>query len=444
MNPVFTLETKMDRQRVKLRVIAVTTFIAAACITLGLSGCGKQAFVVSAQQSSSNAPGNFVIPAKVDILFMEDDTGSMYEARSGINSQIPAFLETLQNSGWNYHFAVSTLVKNQGITKAVASKHDSNWGSEWTPAYPGQQSNEAGMLSSSVFQKPNTDLGIIYESSIDSSYAGKEPGIENIYNTVKDGMTSTSGFFREDALTVVFVLSAGEDTSRIKFCKRNDGGTDLESAGNCTSTVTTTGSSATRFCGDPNVSYSECGFSEYGYDGRSSSATAGYESRFKALKSTGLLRMYAAVGGGTSCDLYQTSSSFRGDRYASLASRLGGKSYTLCTQSISNLFSSLASDLQGIKVQMQTKYIFVEAEPDVSTIVVRVKRSNGTEEVLKQDASNGWTYRGYLKNVYTIDYPVNLNKASGYALELNGSAKLKGDDTASIEFKAKGIQDNAR
>ncbi len=93
---------------------------------------------------------------------------------------------------------------------------------------------------------------------------------------------------------------------------------------------------------------------------------------------------------------------------------------------------------------MQTKYIFVEAEPDVSTIVVRVKRSNGIEEVLMQDASNGWTYRGYLKNVYTIDYPVNLNRASGYALELNGSAKLRGDDTASIEFKAKRIQDNAR
>ncbi len=438
MNPVFTLETSIDRRRVKLRVITLATLIASVCITLGLSGCGKQAYVVSGQSAASSAPGNFVIPAKVDILFMEDDTGSMYEARSGINQQIPAFLETLNSSGWNYHFAVSTLVKYQGITKAVASRHDSNWGSEWTPAYPGQKANEAGMLSPSIFQKPNTDLGIIYESSIDSSYAGKEPGIENIYKTMQNGLASSTGFFRDDALTVVFVLSAGEDTSRIKFCKRNDGGSGPEAAGNCTTTI----NSSTRYCGDPALPYSQCGFAP-SYDGTSASAATGFENLFKGLKANGFVRMYAAVGGGSSCDLFQTSTSFRGDRYASLASRLGGRAYTLCTQSISSLFSSLASDLQGIKVQMQTRYIFMDAEPDVSTIVVRVKRANGTEEIIPQDSANGWTYRGHLTNVYAIDYPVPLNKSSGYALELSGSAKLRGDDTASIEFKAKGIQDNA-
>ena len=45
---------------------------------------------------------------------------------------------------------------------------------------------------------------------------------------------------------------------------------------------------------------------------------------------------------------------------------------------------------------------------------------------IPQDPNNGWTYAGQVSNVYTIDYPVPMDLASGIAIHLNGSAELVG------------------
>ena len=61
-----------------------------------------------------------------------------------------------------------------------------------------------------------------------------------------------------------------------------------------------------------------------------------------------------------------------------------------------------------------------------------------------QDATNGWTYAGYVSNVFAIDYPIPMDQASGYAIELHGSAELMGNDTAKVDFKPQGWQNTAQ
>src|SRR4051812_4224687 len=78
-------------------------------LSLSSAGCGKQAFFVSLSQEQQKAPGAFIVAPKVDIMLVQDDTGSMIAPYQQVAAQIPPFLSNLQAKGWNYHFATSTL-----------------------------------------------------------------------------------------------------------------------------------------------------------------------------------------------------------------------------------------------------------------------------------------------------------------------------------------------
>lgn len=389
-----------------------------------LGGCGKQGFIVSPSQVAQKAPGTYSIPPKVDILLVEDDTGSVLEIYSSLAQQIPQFLNNLQGKDWDYHFATIPLTTDRSLDQIMASQYDSNWGEKWIAPYPGASPNGPGTVLSSLFRFPSDYSDFLFPSATSN---GSEPGLETLTSTFKNRLKGTS-FLRDDALLVVFVVGNGQDTSRVNMCYRSDGGgnqftapCDLLNAPPCTSLDEAGAPGKT--CASGQISF------DY------------YKNQLLNISpTTHQMKFFAAVSPYTSTQCLGNGA-YAGTRYMNMASALNGKSYNICTQSVSSILSDLSENLQSTKLAMRTRYLFVEQEPDSSTI--RVTRNIGGDTknsvVIPESESDGWTYVGYQTDIYAIDSPIPLNLASGYAIELHGSAKLVGDDTASVQFFPKGL-----
>ena len=136
--------------------------------------------------------------------------------------------------------------------------------------------------------------------------------------------------------------------------------------------------------------------------------------------------------------------SWIGTRYQEMAGLLGGQSFDICTAQFSGMFSGLAAALQATRLNIETRYLFIASAPNTSTIVV-TKYPGGNSAagvVIPNNPNDGWTYDGFL-SAYAIDAPVPMNMDAGYAIELHGSAKLEGNDTANVAYTAAGLQNSA-
>ncbi|MFL5815660.1 MAG: hypothetical protein ACJ763_18975 [Bdellovibrionia bacterium] len=365
-----------------------------------LTGCGQQPFIATASQESLSAPGTFTIPAKVDFLLVEDDTGSMNEIFPQISSGIPGVLSALENNGWDYHFATIPLTTYRSLSQVTASHYDGNWGASWKPAFPGAAQWGPQTVLSSVFRDTSHYSDFLSYNSFVNGNNGLEPGLQNILYSLNRIQSDGTNFLRDDAMLVVLVVGNGDDTSGVSYCTRSDGITVQ-----CGSTV----------------------------------SIDDFKNGFNSLKaSSSLIRFYAAVSSiKVSNQTCQGSNAYIGSRYQQMAAALNGKSYNICAgpSAISSALGSLASDLTSTRLALQTRYLQVSQEPDTSSIVVT--RNDGV--VIPQSATNGWTYAGYVNNAYAIDYPVPMNQFSGYAVELHGSYKLTGDQNAKVSYTPKGL-----
>lgn len=408
-----------SRSLVLLSTLAIATL---------LSSCGKQSFVVTDSTQKVQGPGSFTIAPKVDLIFVEDDTGSIFEAYDDISKQVPVFLSNLQTKGWDFHFATVPLTTDRALDQILASKHDGGWGPEWTAPYPGAIINSPGTVNPIFFVRPENYTGFITDSSLSVGANGSEPGFRTLRKALYEREPGT-GLIRNDALTVVFIMGNGDDTSDINYCPRADGiKVPCEAVGNpvCTTMDQATAPGAT--CGSSNLSF------EF------------YKSLFRATKSNpALLKFFSATAnkkGGGCLGGY----SYVGTRYQQMATSLGGQNFDICSQSISSVLDSLSSQLQGIRVAFRTRYLFIDKEPNPATIKV-TKFAGGDPNqpsVIPEDASNGWKYVGKVSNVFSIDSPIAMNLSSGYAIELSGSAKLVGEDTAQVDFKPFGAKDSTQ
>jgi len=407
-----------------------------AIVTAG-SGCGPQTFIVTRSLKTQVGPGHFMVPPKVDILMAEDDTGSMNDVYSQISSQMPGFLDSLESKRWDYHFTTIPLTTDRTLSMATASKYDANWGSQWIPSFPGATITAVGSLSANIFKTLSDyqSLGFLTTSDVNNSLNGWEPGLSNIH-TALTGRMSGTGFLRSDALLVIFAISNGNDTSGVTICKRNDG---YQGA-----------------CGEigfpnPATSYAAGTVTACYQNGNSvscpstatdSSSLTSYKTSFQALKANAnQVQFHAAVSNGsyTNC---LGGRAYKGSRYQDMATQTGGKSYDICSQGVTSVLDQLGTQLQGTKLAFRMRYLFLDEEPDQASIIV-TKFANGDasqSSVIPQDATNGWTYAGNVTNVYAIDLPVNMNLTSGIAIELHGTAKLLGNDSATVDYKPAGAQ----
>jgi hypothetical protein len=399
------------------KAIALTLLGAAT-----LTACSPQAYVPSVIRTSASAPGSFYIPPKVDFLLAQDDTGSQLSVYNQVAAQMPGLLEEMEATGWDYHFATSVLSdrSRNSISQIAAGRYDLNWGSEWIAPFPGAPADASTMqVSPSFFRKAADFTDYLPASRVSNVSQGTENGLATVYDALSAKLSGT-GFLRPDALLVVLTVSNGEDTSGVTYCdsyNRIIGDAKDELILPCEQTSFATSSNSTY---SASLSY--------------------YESKLLELKSNSraLIRFYSAVSSrtrsGTSC---LGSAAYKGDRYMRMASALGGESYDICTQSAASVLSDLKAQLDAIRGDFETGYLMVQEEPDLTTVEV-IKYVGGDASqaiVIPQSETDGWSYAGYLEQVPLIDTPVAMNFATGYAIKLNGAARLQGSDTAKVSYK---------
>jgi hypothetical protein len=418
--------------------------LAAAASTL-LSGCGQQAFFVTSNQEQQAAPGSATIAPKVDIMLVQDDSGSMIANYSQTSAQISTFLSTLQTQNWDYHFTTAPLTQIQSVTQAIASYQDGNWGSQWVAPYPGAPQQNSDNLASSVFRQPSAFDWTVTPSN---DAGGTENGFQTMFANLTYGVQNT-GFIRPDAMLVVVMMGNGNDSSQINLCYRQDSvklpnGTWSGIAVPCAAVGAPACSTSfpasynSNIIPPPYAGACDNQQDSYNY----------YESGFANLKGAGntsQIRFYADVA-QTGADEASClgSTAYIGSRYIQLANQLSGSSFDICTTQLSSVLSTIASNLTATRLNFQTHYLFISQAPNVSTIqVTRYVGGNTSDAVtIPQDPNNGWTYVGYVNNVYAIDSPTPMNLSSGYAIMLNGSAQLTGSDTASVTYTPAGVQNS--
>jgi hypothetical protein len=388
-----------------------------------LSGCGQQPFMATPSVDALSAPGSVVIPAKADILLVEDDTGSMNEIYPQIQGAMPNVLKGLEANGWDYHFATIPLTTFRPIQEAAGSQYDGN-SSPWVSPFPGALQYGPGTLASWIFRTADSYDGYLHKNEIIQTN-GTEWGLDNIVNSVMSMQSDGTNFLRDDAMLVIMVVGNGNDTSRVNYCARPGDGTAVP----CDT------------LGMPSCSTTD--ISQWGAPGATCSSGAlslgYYTSLLKSLKpSSAMIRFYAAVSAETVTGLgCQGANATPGYRYQSVASALNGKSYDICSgqSAVTASLGALANDLQNVHLSLRTRFLPISQRADASTIVVT--RDDGV--VIPQSSTNGWTYSDSVITNYQIDYPVPMNQFSGYAVELHGNYKLIGNQTATVSYTPYGL-----
>jgi hypothetical protein len=398
-------------------------------VALVMSGCGQEAYSPATSSVAASARGTFAVPPKVDILMVEDNSGSADAVQSGLQSQMASFLSNLQSTGWDYHFAAAPLINAQAFTQVAASQYDPNWGSQWLSPFPGASASSIEEVNPNYFVYPSNYTAFI---SPGGTIGSEEPAFQTLLSTINNEAPGT-GFIRPDALLVIVALSNGNDTSGVNYCNAN--GTAYN------------GSGAAYPCGQAPVDHAPCADfppENSTCDSSQTSLNYYYQQLIAAKGAKSLVQFNAVVA--TQADIGSScigSGAYVGSRYSALASDLGGQTFSVCTSQASNILSSLSTNLQNIQVGYETHYLFIASAPDVSSIVVTKYPGGNTSspEVIPQSTTNGWSYVGYT-TVDTINFPVPMDQATGYAIELNGSAELSGSDTASVNYTASGLQNS--
>lgn len=395
--------------------------------TLLVSGCGKTAFNTTVSTQTLPAPGYFNIPPKVDILLFVDDSGSMKSSFSVIQKQVPAFLNTLESENWDYHFASNPLTRTRAqIPQVAGSAYDPSY-SSWLAPYPGAQKSD--LASSQIVPSFFRSVSASYQNTakaysdfltandVNSALGDSEPGFSTIREILNSGISGT-GFLRKDSLLLVMVMGNGDDNSGVSYAPRPDG-------------VRTPSPTSQTNSFNEYLSYFQ-GFCQNG-------SKCGVGLQFHAAVNT---------TGASRC-LYSTGSPLKGTRYMNMASNLGGGSYNFCTQDVSTVLTQLGQSLKATKVAYETDYLILKSEPNVDSIKVTKYLGGNTSraQVISNkvnDPEGWWTYVGYVQNLNISKVPkpgggtIEMNPASGYAIQLHGNAVLTGSDSADVDSKPAG------
>jgi hypothetical protein len=389
---------------------------------LALAACGPQAYVPGSVSANQTAAGAQNIPPKVDILLGVSTNGTMRNIFPNIDQQIPAFVQGLQASGWDYHFVSIPLSQytpgtSQPITNSVSvSNYDTNYvpyGS-WISPYPGASSTDPtlGMISNLFSQAFLIPLGAgNTPNNAHETGMGNELDFLNRADIKTVGLNGEPSFLRSDAVLAIITLSNGEDR---------------------TLNTTVSGTADTVGAWQANGEYDANGNAIQQYNRLDADFASKFANNLISLKASAeLVKYYSLVAHlNTECLGY---GSWSGVNYEAAATAVGGESIDICTTPLTGALSAVAANLQIQKASFEKRYLVIASAPNVSTVQV-TKIHDGVSTNLVYNDPNGWTYAGYLSNVPTIDAPIPMANATGYMIELHGSGKLIGDDTATVTY----------
>lgn len=285
-----------------------------ALLTMALGaagvGCTQQDFGLP--DSSQEFAATVTYNNKVDIVFMVDNSSSMTQYQNKFATEVPAMISALNRLGLDYHIAV--------VTSDMRSA-----------------GNGGRFIGSPKFLTPgSSSLVSALQSRINVGQNGSdlERGLESLKAVMQPSYLTGegAGFFRDDALLAMIVLTNEDDYS--------------------------------------------------------SESTASLKSFFDALKppfkgttKAWILNFIGVVTIGGECN---TTADFKeaGLRYMELADYTGGIKESVCKSTLATAVSNVRARI----VEILSEY-HLDRVPNLATIQVRI---NGA--LVPQNATNGWTY----------------------------------------------------
>ncbi len=322
----------------------------------------------------------------VDILYVIDNSGSTLNSDfEQIKKEIKRTINTISND-FDYHIYFTPLMKGSGEDNAT---------------YPVIASDPQSFPSLANINLVTPDN---LQPFAQPTGGNLEYGFQRIQEIIDNNRTN--GIFRNNANTIVVMISNGDDTE----------------------TLTTVGGNKVR---DPSkynsIKENLLKYTKKYAQSNSVSNPLNAET-FRLISLVAHSTCFGWTPGATykdmSKDIYN---------YQSLTD--DGSSYdsrNLCNKNYSNLFKAVNNSIRATVEGHHYDHwkISNASEDDIeeSDITVTKIKSNGTKEVIAQDSTNGFEYLGYKQNQATRYLPDVGEKVTGLVIKLNGNARVKYPD----------------
>ncbi len=384
-----------------LRIIGMTAAFATA-----FAGCAKQEFVKEQFTASASAVGFRYLPAKVDILMVPDNTGSINSVFSTVQSQLAGFVSGLQGQYWDYHVGRSPVYYPSGTTRTVGNPVLVNGTYNTNVLADGSTVPATGIVPA---DRATTNLNNFPILQTAYQTGSGDNTFQNTYSALVNAQNdSYTNFLRQDALLAVIVMTNGYDI--------------------------------TISDGYGNIS------------GAQSTNIQNYANQLISFKGTSkLVRFYAVASYGVTTNDPYCGTSFSGNGYFGINQFIlglpkfdgsGNAISNICNASaMANVFADIQANLNIVKQSYIYSNIVLTDQPIASSIVLT---KNGV--TVPQDPTNGWSYKG-MNTVYTVtgikdqstgvvtQLSPGLNQRTGYVIQLNGSAQMVGSDTPNLTYE---------
>ncbi|MBI2521935.1 MAG: hypothetical protein HYV97_16080 [Bdellovibrio sp.] len=375
-------------------------FFAILMFMLGLVSCAKEEFIASKSQDTFSAPLTFsnnatvcsqftLIKPRVDFLFLWDNTSSQVFVTPETKQALSNTIDYISDR-FDFHILLAPLVPQ-----------------------PGSAINDvAYLVTTSIFGLGQSALNIRVEQSqapnllnnFTTTSSADEKGIQRSYEVISANITN--GIFRQDAYTIVVVMSNGND-----YKKDSNGYPDPVSTNQYIQT-------------NKNL-----------FINLRNNVLRSTQLRFISLvPHTDQCRVYWRQGGSyTEMSKQLYSAPFPSGDLRKLPYDQTGDStpdsYDICTSDFLHLFDGVNNSIQDTVIAHQYNFWPISAVESPLTFdpnKLRVQKANGDEffEVAGPNQGDGWRYAGYLTNQNMRYAPSPGEAFTGHMIELYGNARV--------------------
>ena len=365
---------------------------------IGLASCGEETITQNTVKSglTTNELQSFSVSTcsqrtfarpPVDILYVVDNTGStLASSFQSIKNELQNTINTI-SSDFDYHIYFVPL-----------------------NASPGESATTYPLLANNPDSIPNlSQVNLVQPSNLEffSQASGNnvELGMTRAYNIIQQNRNN--GIFREEANTIVVMISNGDDTES----KRTIGGNTYNDSTVLNEQVEEF-KSLTKQYADANPSLSN--------------PLNAQMVRFFSLTAK------STCNGWIRGNNYQYLSQQLYD-YQGLTDNNGGKdSVDLCSQNYSTLFSPINNSIRAVIIGHKYDHWKIssanESQIQADDIEVTKLKQNGDRIEIQEDSVNGFEYLGYQTNINTRYDPSEGEPVTGLVVKLNGNARVEYPD----------------
>jgi hypothetical protein len=322
--------------------------IVVAALSTALSGCGPKSttFSLLTQSQTFKQATPVTVMNKLDVLWVIDNSGSMDPLQANLVANFNSFISNFTAKGFDYKMAVTT-------TDAYLAAASYNNNPSLAKFRDGAGTNHTGyfMLTPST---PNILQNFVINATQGGTGSGDERAFQSLFESLKSPLNA--GFLRSDAFLAVIILSDEDDFSdltRPEISWRKGGLPDHDYA-------------------DPNLMTVNSVVAQLDTLTGSTAKNRRYNVSAITVLDQACMQSHAA----------QMPTTLIGQRYIDLANATNGVLGSICDTSYATSLDFIQQHITELSTQF-----YLSETPNPATIQVMVDN-----QVIAQDAVNGWTY----------------------------------------------------